>query len=97
MKFTERKSCINFRVLIKERDFNMNHGYKTMKEVEKLNNFKNISRIGKYFECNDKTRNELDKGMIIALFDLLYKREKITKKEYDSLISKVHRTHYLNE
>jgi len=68
-----------------------------MKEVKKLNNLKNISQISEYFECNEEVRNELDKGMIIALFDLLYKREKITKKEYDSLISRVRRTGYLNK
>ena len=68
-----------------------------MKEVKKLNNLKNISQISEYFECNEEVRNELDKGMIIDLFDLLYKREKITKKEYDSLISRVRRTGYLNK
>jgi len=61
------------------------------------NTIKNISQVGEYFECNDKMRDKLDKGIIIALFDLLYKREKITKKEYDSLIHKVRRTPYLNK
>lgn len=70
---------------------------KEVKKTNKLTNSKNIKQISEYFECDEKTRNELDKSMIIALFELLYKRDKITKKEYDSLIFKVHRTCYLNK
>ena len=57
----------------------------------------NIEKIGEFFECSDKEREALDACLVIALFEALYKQNKINKKEYDTLISKARRTHYLSK
>ena len=46
-----------------------------------------------FFEFEDKAREKLDISLIMALFKTLFNENKITKKEYDSLIQNVHRTY----
>lgn len=44
------------------------------------------------FELDDKTKEELNARIVIALFKIMYNQNKISKKEYDSLVLKTCRT-----
>lgn len=44
------------------------------------------------FELDDKTKEELNARIVIALFKIMYNQNKISKKEYDSLVLKTRRT-----
>lgn len=43
-------------------------------------------------ELDNKTKEQLNAKMVMNLFEILYIQNKITKKEYDSLILNVCRT-----
>lgn len=43
-------------------------------------------------ELDDKTKEELNVRVVIALFKIMYNQNKISKKEYDSLVLKACRT-----
>lgn len=51
-----------------------------------------MDKKNKVFNFDDKTNEELNARIVIALFEILYKQNKITKKEYDSLVLDVCRT-----
>jgi len=46
---------------------------------------------------DDSVREKLDAVMLIALFDTLFKENKINKIERDSIISNIHRTYHLKK
>ena len=49
------------------------------------------------FKIDKKTKEILDARLIMALFKILYNQEKITKKEYKKLISKLYRRFRIEE
>ncbi|MGM9875755.1 MAG: hypothetical protein ACI310_00800 [Bacilli bacterium] len=51
----------------------------------------------KILNLDETSKNKLNARIIIALFKNMYNQNKITKKEYDSLISSVNRTFNLNK
>lgn len=61
--------------------------------TSKLLSGKNMEVDEIFFEFEDKAREKLDISLIMALFKTLFNENKITKKEYDSLIQNVHRTY----
>lgn len=44
----------------------------------------------------EERKNVLNEKLIITLFEILYKEEKITKKEFDLLVKNTNRTFNLN-
>ena len=44
------------------------------------------------FELDDKTKEELNARIVIALFKIISNQNKISKKEYNSLVLKTCRT-----
>lgn len=63
----------------------------TNKDLNKKDTGK-MNKKSKVFNFDDKTNEELNARIVIALFEILYKQNKITKKEYDSLVLDVCRT-----
>ncbi len=51
-----------------------------------------MNKQNKVFNLDDKQKEELNARMVIALFKTLYNQNKITNKEYDSLVINVCRT-----
>lgn len=49
------------------------------------------------FNIDDKKREELDLRMVMDLFKIMYSQNKITKKEYDALITNACRTFNKNK
>lgn len=43
-------------------------------------------------ELNEKEVEKLNVKMVLRLFKILYNQNQITKKEYESLVTNVHRT-----
>ena len=56
-----------------------------------------MNKKNRVFDFDIRTKEILDAKLILALFKILYKQESITKREYDSLVSKVYRTFNLNK
>ena len=55
-----------------------------------MNNKKNEENL--IFELDDQTKKYLNANIIIALFKILHKQNKISKVELESLVSNVNRT-----
>lgn len=51
----------------------------------------NEKNINPPFELNEKKKNELNLTMVKILFKILYQTNKITKKEFESLINNANR------
>ena len=52
----------------------------------------NDKYINPPFELEEKTKDELNLTMVKMIFKILYRKNKITKKEFDSLIKNADRT-----
>lgn len=55
-----------------------------------------MKKIDDLFKYNQIISNEVERKIIIALFDLLYSKQQITKSELDSLVLNTCRTFNLN-
>ena len=55
-----------------------------------------MNKIDDLFKNNQIISNEIERKIIIALFELLYNKQQITKGEIDSLILNTCRTFNLN-
>ena len=55
-----------------------------------------MNKIDDLFKYNQIISNEIERKIIIALFELLYNKQQITKGEIDSLILNTCRTFNLN-
>ena len=55
-----------------------------------------MNKIDDLFKNNQIISNEIERKIIIALFELLYSKQKITKIELDSLVLNTCRTFNLN-
>lgn len=56
-----------------------------------------MNEKNKVFDFDNKTKEILNARLVMALFKGLYNKKRITKKEYDLLVSNVCRTFNLNE
>lgn len=57
-----------------------------MKQLEEQSLFDKLN-----ISLSDNDRNKLDLKIVEALFDILYKKELVNKKEYNSLIAHLNR------
>lgn len=48
------------------------------------------------FRFNDEITETLNMQMVLALFKILYKQDKVTKKEYDAIVLTAQRTFNFN-
>lgn len=55
-----------------------------------------MNKIDDLFKYNQIIKNEIERKIIIALFELLYNKQQITKNELDSLVLYACRTFNLN-
>lgn len=55
-----------------------------------------MNKIDDLFKYNQIISNEIERKIIIALFELLYNNQQITKGELDSLVLNTCRTFNLN-
>jgi len=55
-----------------------------------------MNKIDDLFKYNQIISNEIERKIIIALFELLYSKQQITKSELDSLVLNTCRTFNLN-
>lgn len=55
-----------------------------------------MNKIDDLFKNNQIISNEIERKIIIALFELLYSKQQITKSELDSLVLNTCRTFNLN-
>lgn len=55
-----------------------------------------MKKIDDLFKYNQIISNEVERKIIIALFELLYSKQQITKSELDSLVLNTCRTFNLN-
>ena len=55
-----------------------------------------MNKIDDLFKYNQIISNEVERKIIIALFELLYSKQQITKSELDSLVLNTCRTFNLN-
>ena len=55
-----------------------------------------MKKIDDLFKYNQIISNEIERKIIIALFELLYSKQQITKSELDSLVLNTCRTFNLN-
>ena len=55
-----------------------------------------MNKIDDLFKYNQIISNEIERKIIIALFELLYNKQQITKSELDSLVLNTCRTFNLN-
>lgn len=55
-----------------------------------------MSKIDDLFKYNQIISNEIERKIIIALFEVLYSKQQITKSELDSLVLNTCRTFNLN-
>ena len=55
-----------------------------------------MNKIDDLFKYNQIISNEIERKIIIALFELLYNNQQITKSELDSLVLNTCRTFNLN-
>lgn len=62
------------------------------KKVSEISN-----SLGEKIIIDDNVREKLDAVMLIALFDTLFKENKINKIERDSIISNIRRTYHLKK
>jgi len=55
-----------------------------------------MNKIDDLFKYNQIISNEIERKIIVALFELLYSKQQITKSELDSLVLNTCRTFNLN-
>ena len=55
-----------------------------------------MKKIDDLFKYNQIISNEIERKIIVALFELLYSKQQITKSELDSLVLNTCRTFNLN-
>ena len=55
-----------------------------------------MNKIDDLFKYNQIISNEIERKIIIALFEVLYSKKQITKSELDSLVLNTCRTFNLN-